>query len=231
MSKVLAGLFALILVLGCVSNQNTFVYGAEFGIKIGTQRLESDSESFRPRMGLFYSIDLGKNFKLQPEVYLSYFTYDYAGINFTGTESARKEVRYYDNLRYLEVPILIKYRMPLKGDLKPVLLVGGYAAIRLSERTPDHEVSMESLDWWEFYETPLIRDYAGIEGGVVLGLGLEHGSGKTRLSFDVRFNIGLTNMARVSSSYTLRDSFGIDFLPYDYTQRNHSMSFSVGLSF
>lgn len=231
MNKVLVGWFVMMLVLGCVCNQNTFVYGSEFGIKIGTQRLESGSESFRPRMGLFYSIDLGKNFKLQPEVYLSYFTYDYAGINFAGTESARKEIRYYDNLSYLEVPVLIKYRMPLKGDLKPVLLVGGYAAIRLSERTPDYEVSKESVDWWEFYETPLIRDYAGIEGGAVLGLGLEHGSGKTKLSFDVRFNIGLTKLARISSSFPIRDSFGIEILPYNYTQRNHSMSFSVGLSF
>jgi hypothetical protein len=43
MKKVLAGWFVMMLVLGCVCNQNTFVYGAEFGVKIGTQRLESGS--------------------------------------------------------------------------------------------------------------------------------------------------------------------------------------------
>jgi len=231
MNKVFAGWFVVMLVLGCM--QGTFINGSEseFGVRIGTQRLESGSESFRPRMGLFYGIELGKGFSLQPEIYLSYYTYDYAGINFSGTASARKEIRYYDNLRYLEVPVLIKYRVPLKGDLAPVLLVGGYGAIRLGDRTPDYEVSKDNLEWWEFYETPLIREYPGIEAGAVLGLGLEHGGDKTRLSFEVRFNIGLTKLARVYSSQATIDRYGNPFLLYNYTQRNHSVSFMVGLSF
>jgi len=59
MNKVLVGWFVMMLVLGCFCNQSTFVYGSEFGVKKGTQRLESGSESFRPRMGLFYNSAVG----------------------------------------------------------------------------------------------------------------------------------------------------------------------------
>jgi hypothetical protein len=182
-------------------------------------------------VGLFYSFQLGKNFCLQPEIYLSYYTYDYAGVVYPGTSTSRKELRFYDNLRYLEIPVLLKYWIPLKGDLRPVIVAGGYAAFRLSGQIPPDEPAKMGEAYWEDYQTPLVRDYAGLEGGVVVGIGIEHGSGNTKLSFDVRFNIGLTTLAKIFSSFPLRDEFGAYVLPYNYTQRNHSMSFTVGLSF
>jgi hypothetical protein len=119
----------------------------------------------------------------------------------------------------------------LKGDLRPVFVAGGYAAFRLSEQIPADEAAKLATDWWEGYEAPLNREYAGVEGGVVLGIGIEHGSGNTKLSFDVRFNIGLSTLAKVFSSFPTRNEYGIYALSYDYSQRNHSMSFMVGLSF
>ena len=207
------------------------IYGAEFGVRIGTQRLESNSESFRPKVGLFYSFQLGKDFSLQPEIYLSHYTYDYAGVVFAGSSTSRKELRFYDNLRYLEIPVLLKYRIPLKGDLRPAIVAGGYAAFRLSKQIPVDEPASLGVDYWEDYQTPLVRDYAGLEGGIVVGIGIEHGSGNTKLSFDVRFNIGLTTLAKIYSSFPLRNESGTYVLPYDYTQRNHSLSFMAGLSF
>ncbi|MGD2092939.1 MAG: porin family protein [Candidatus Aminicenantes bacterium] len=224
---VVGTLMVLLLILWCVPE----VYGAEFGVKIGTQRLESNSESFRPKVGLFYSFQVGKNVNLQPEIYLSYNTYDYAGVVFAGSTTGRKELRFYDNIRYLEIPVLIKYRIPLKGDFRPVFVAGGYAAFRLSGQIPADEASKLATDWWEGYDAPLSRDYADVEGGLVLGIGIEHGSGNTKLSFDIRFNIGLSTLANVFSSYPTRNEYGVEALSYDYSQRNHSMSFMVGLSF
>jgi hypothetical protein len=224
---VVGTILVLLLVLCGVPD----VYCAEFGVRIGTQRLESNSEAFRPKVGLFYSFQLGKNFNLQPEVYLSYNTYDYAGVVFAGSASSRKELRFYDNIRYLEIPVLLKYRVPLNGDLRPVFVIGGYAAFRMSGQVTADDSSKLSTDWWEGYEAPLSREYAGVEGGVVLGIGIEHGSGNTKLSFDVRFNIGLSTLAKVFSSFPTRNEFGNYALSYDYSQRNHSMSFMVGLSF
>jgi hypothetical protein len=227
MRKTFFGCLVLMMFLSMVQS----VYAARFGVKFGTQRLDSDSESFHPKVGLFYSIRLGKNISLQPELYLSNFTYDYAGINFEGTETARKQVRFYDNLRYIEVPVLLKYTVPLSGDIKPIILVGGYTAFRISEKIPDYDMLYENKDWWDFYNTPLVREYPNMDAGLVLGIGIEHGSKKTRLSFDVRFNIGLTNLAKVYSSEKVENSYGEYILPYDYSQRNHSLSFTVGLSF
>ena len=119
----------------------------------------------------------------------------------------------------------------MKGDLRPVVVAGGYAAFRLSQQIPADDSSQLATDWWAEYDTPLSREYAGVEGGIVLGIGIEHGSGNTKLSFDVRFNIGLSTLANVFSSYPTRNEFGVEALSYDYSQRNHSMSFMVGLSF
>jgi hypothetical protein len=224
---VVGTIMVLLLVLCSVPE----VHGAEIGVRIGTQRLESNSESFRPKVGLFYSFQLGKNFNLQPEIYLSYNTYDYAGVVFAGSSFSRKELRYYDNIRYLEIPVLLKYRIPLKGDLRPVFVGGGYAAFRLSGQIQADDALKLGADWWGEYETPLSREYAGVEGGIVLGIGIEHGSGNTKLSFDVRFNIGLSTLAKVFSSFPTRNEFGVDTLSYDYSQRNHSMAFMVGISF
>jgi len=232
MTQVFRGyVVGIVLVLLLVLCGVPDIYGAEFGVRIGTQRLESNSESFRPKVGLFYSFPLGKNFSLQPEIYLSYYTYDYAGVVYPGTSTSRKELRFYDNLRYLEIPVLLKYRIPLKGDLRPVVIAGGYAAFRLSEQIPPDEPARMGEAYWADYQTPLVRDYAALEGGVVVGIGIEHGSGNTKLSFDVRFNIGLTALAGIYSSVPLENEYGFYTLPYDYTQRNHSMSFMVGLSF
>jgi len=232
MTQVFRGcVIGTIIVMLLVFCGVTDVYGAEFGVRIGTQRLESNSESFRPKVGLFYSFQLGKNFNFQPEIYLSYYTYDYAGIVFAGTLISRKELRFYDNIRYLEIPLLLKYRIPLKGDLRPVFVAGGYAAFRLSQQIPADDATELATDWWAEYQGPLSREYAGVEGGIVLGIGIEHGSGNTKLSFDVRLNIGLSTLAKIFSSYPTRNEFGVYLLPYDYSQRNHSMSFMVGLSF
>ena len=35
------------------------IFGAEVEVRIGIQRLESNSESFRPKVDLFYSFQLG----------------------------------------------------------------------------------------------------------------------------------------------------------------------------
>ncbi|MCP4151148.1 MAG: PorT family protein [bacterium] len=205
-------------------------YASEIGLRIGSQRMGSGNEYFRFKVGMFYSIDMSDNFKLQPEVYFSTYSYDYAGLTYMGADWSRKELRYYDNLSYIEVPVLVKYRIPLAGDLRPVILAGLYAAIRLNEVTPEYTENEFYSDgeFWEGFEIGLNRDYAKVEGGVVLGIGVEHGTGKTRLSFDVRFNLGLTKLTTVYTSYP-EELMYTDQV--SYSKRNNSMSFNVGLSF
>jgi hypothetical protein len=205
------------------------VEAAEFGMKVGVQRLENQGNNFRFRMGLYYGMDLGKNFSLQPELYLSQYQYNYGGLVYGNTASAGKDIRFFDKLRYLEAPVLLKYRVPLSGDLRPVVMAGVYGALRLSDRQPALEDPQLSSFWWAEFETPLIREYPPLEAGLVAGLGIEHGSGKTRMVFDVRFNIGLTRLVRINSA-SFENSVGEE-ISYKYSQRNHSLIFTVGLGF
>lgn len=207
------------------------VLGAEFGLRLGTQRLDSDSQALRPKVGLYYAFSLGKGgrFLLQSEIYYSSFRFEYAGTTYEGSSAANKQTRYFDDLRYIEVPVVIKYRLPQLGDVQPVIILGGYAAFRLSEGQPEYDFSERNPEYWSVFIAPLIREYAGIESGLVVGLGVEHVGSKTRLCFDVRFNIGLTDLASVKNS-TLINLYGTR-LGQDYHQRNHSLSFMIGFGF
>lgn len=206
--------------------------GAEFGVRFGTQRLDSGSQAFRPKVGLFYAFPLnsGGKFHVQIEAYYSSFRFEYAGTSSEGSSQSNKQTRYYDNLHYIEIPLLLKYRLPMMGDLQPVVLVGGYAAFRLSEREPQYDYLDANPDFWSEYSNPIVRDYASIESGLVVGIGVEHVGSKTRLSFDLRFNIGLTDMAKVTSYSEIVNEIGT-VVAGDYQQRNRSLAFMVGISF
>lgn len=202
---------------------------ASVGVKLGVHRLDNNSSnSFSTRLGLFCNFALGGNFSLQPELYLNNYIYPYGGEYYSLGDTS-KETVYSDKLRYLEVPLLIKYRVPIKGDLRPVVFGGLYAAFRLSEKKPELKDYQLDESFWGFYNTPLLREYPGVEGGWIIGLGLEHGQGRTRMHFDVRLNIGLTHLAKVTSS--AYNYLGESITPYDYSDRNHSLSFNMGISF
>ncbi len=209
------------------------------GLRLGTQRLDTENDYFKLKAGVYYSFQISDQISIQPEIALLNYTYDYIGITYYDNQSGNKHLRYYDNLRFIEVPVLLKYCFPLKGDLKPVLLAGGYASFRLTEKVPEYESDQNraiyndldsgySEGFWGDFEVPLIREYASVDWGIILGIGVEHGIGKTRLSFDVRFNIGLNDIVTVRSAEY--DNYK-NSNPIQFTKRNQSISFNIGLSF
>lgn len=205
----------------------------EFGVKLGFQRTDFEKEGTFDlstyKIGLFYSVDLGDNFSFQPELYFSHH----------GTRTYRSGVDDYyfstetkcyapapfplvsrQKLSYIEVPLLLKYTVPLRGDLKPVLYFGGYVALRVSKEfefdTYAYDAENETYNavyGWRHIDI----QYKKTDRGGILGVGLEHGMGKTRMYIDFRFNIGFVDVYQWN-------------LKYDEKQ-NRSLSLLVGLSF
>lgn len=205
----------------------------ELGVKVGVQRTDFEKEgSFDLstfRVGLFYSVDLGDNFSFQPELYFSHHgtrTYR-SGVNdyYFNTESACYAEPPFplisrQKLSYIEVPLLLKYTLPFRGDLKPVLYLGGYVAFRVSKKFEFDTYTYDTVSglYSEAYGWRHIDiQYRKTDRGGILGVGLEHGMGKTRMHIDFRVNIGFVNVYE----WNIR----LD------EKQNRSLSLLVGLSF
>ena len=206
---------------------------SELGVKLGFQRTEFEKEGTFDlstyKIGFFYSVDLGDNFSFQPEFYFSHHgtrTYRSGMENYYfNTESS--ELYVYppfplvsrQKLSYIEVPLLLKYTVPFRGDLKPVLYIGGYVALRVSKKFEfDYMYDSESALYSETYGWRHIDiQYKQTDRGGILGVGLEHGMGKTRMHIDFRVNIGFVNVYEWN--------INLD------EKQNRSMSLLVGLSF
>lgn len=186
------------------------VLHGSIGIKTGLQRAEyEENNSFNLnsyKIGVFYSFRLGKDVLLQPELYFSHFgSRFYSSGWMTGTINK-------ETLSYIELPFLVKYRVPLSSGLRPVVFGGGYFAYRVSRNLYDKVT--------EIYEgcvgPPVIYiPHSERDGGIVMGVGLEHMGKSTGMHFDLRVNIGLLDVYDGTE---------------EYKKRNHSLSFMVGVS-
>jgi hypothetical protein len=213
----------------------------DFGLKLGPQRSHLDDSAFNLghfKIGLFYTIPLGGRLKLNPEIYFSHLGSRAIHIRYSSKELSRPiDEQYEDRLSYIEIPLLLTFSVPTRGNLEPVVFAGGYIAIRVSQNLAlpqgiDWQHPWENREYWSQSEyltytegdsaLPYTNDdiyhaYAGSEGGVVLGIGLEHSLGSGKLIFDWRLNLGLTNIYRAS--------------PDARERRNNAMTFMIGLGF
>ena len=198
----------LLMVLGCAGN----VYGFEFGIKGGPETSYSELQYQGFKVGVFTTFPLWKNVVLQPELYVTQRKIPYAGTTVEGF-GVHGFLHVYDEMKYVEVPVLVKYTFNLKGDFRPIVFGGVYGAFRVS-KNPGFE--------YEWFETPLKstnRRFKTMEGGVVIGVGLEHGRGKTKMLMEVRYNHGITTMRELLFSGSV------------YPDVHTEMTFMVGLGF
>lgn len=193
----------------------------ENGFKIGYQHNEGY------KAGLFYSINLGSGFSLQPELYFSQREYKYG--DYPTCYGVSDEIAFcpqshygYDAVRFIEVPVLFKYRFNLRGNFKPVILAGAYAAFRVSPgKVYDDDY------WWSLYRT-----YEDVDAGLIAGIGFEHQMKNIKVHYDFRYNFGLVEVQKVWRSFV--EVYG--FVPggdawVSEKRKTSSFSLLVGVSF
>jgi hypothetical protein len=162
------------------------VMAADFGIKAGYQ----GRDGFKA--GVFLGLDLAKNLQVQPELYYSQRKYQYTSFVYQHTFSSLYipplERDDFDTVKFIEVPVLLKYRANMRGHIKPVIFGGGYLAFNLEDK---------GRQWAMYPYYPFVdpeREYSQSEAGVIFGTGFEYGCGKMKMILDIRVNIGLTAM-------------------------------------
>jgi hypothetical protein len=197
-----------LVVFGFSAAFSTHALANQLGIKTGFQT-KTDF-----KFGIFYAIDLNQNLRIQPEIYYSQRKYE---IDIPNEWKFLPEQRDHtmDTLKYIEVPLLLKFKVNLKGPITPVLFGGGYAVFKVGERLA--EINVLAL--------LIPRNYTEMNGGIVMGAGFELALGKITLHTDLRANIGFGRWWQIDYPLPPGDSSLL------YGSKSSSFSIFAGISF
>ena len=146
--------------------------------------MEEDlGEELKSKWGLcaggFIRFNISETFAIQPEV-----LYTMKGAKFEETIDG-ETMKFEMNLSYLEVPVLLKLMIPTSGGVKPSLFAGPTLAIKLSSKT--------KLKYAGQTEEEDIEDMKDTDFGLIIGAGVDFGT----LTFDLRYNLGLTTISDI----------------------------------
>lgn len=157
--------------------------GANFANFYGEDLKELEEglgEDFESKLGIciggFITVNISEMFAIQPEV-----LYSMKGSKAEGTLFG-ETFKLQFNLSYLEIPVLVKLRIPTQGNVKPSLFVGPSLAIKLSGKMK-FEYAGES-------EEEDIEELKDTDFGLIIGAGFDFG----KLTVDLRYNLGLTKI-------------------------------------
>ncbi len=85
-------------------------------------------------------------------------------------------------LDYIEIPVLVKYNIPMEGNMTPCIFAGPAFGINMSAKVDDGDDSYD------------IYNKKSMDIGLAFGAGLDMAMGQGKLTFDVRYTLGLTKV-------------------------------------
>jgi hypothetical protein len=183
--------------------------GASFGIKAGMNIANMHgyyAGGLDSRIGFcgggFVGFGLTDVFVIQTEAF-----YTQKGVRWEIRQSPLGPWKETYKLDYIEIPLLFKFKLPVKGWVKPTVFVGPAFAINVNATYRlETDVTWQEWDYDEFFKD---TDF-----GIVLGGGVDFTLNKGKIVFDCRYTIGLIT--------TSED---------DWDQKNKVVSFMLGYSF
>jgi len=186
--------------------------------------------------GLTANFPVTKFFVLQPEVL--YFqkggVYDVGvPLSIPGITVSVHDTR---SLAYIEMPLLLKFLIPLRGSFRPSFFVGPSLALNFSGKLKSKiDIEVPGLSFTLRETKDLKAELNDVEFSFVLGGGFDLDLGKGRLLVDNRFFFGLkTNGFKVvvpASKFAALGFPAAEDFGYDLNMFNYVMSISVGYLF
>jgi hypothetical protein len=183
----------LVLSITCISFSTSAQ--VRFGVKAGynlstliysgTVTLDGEKSKSGFNAGLYASIPFSESFSLQPE-----FVYSQQGADFQNNTD--KGTLNYD---YLNIPVLIKYKLPVGLFLETGLQVG--ILLTANEKSNGNSTDIMYKTYSPDYAWPM-------------GLGYEMPN--KHFGIDLRYNLGLINILRSGSDVNVKNSvfqFGV----------------------
>ncbi len=217
-------LTACFIALGAISAsaQGRVEFGIRGGLNLATQSTENtgwvsivrdETYGSRPtdnfsassrsgyQLGTFATFNLGSFLAIQPEL-----LYTEKGIkvegrlaetpdNTPGNVTLRYDLAEEIKLTYLEIPVLVKFRIPIHGSVEPSLFAGPAFAFGAAGREDTElrlRVSNETLAFDETFTINTdINNLRGLDIGLVVGGDIKIRSGSTSFILDARYTVGI----------------------------------------
>ncbi|MBN2572125.1 MAG: PorT family protein [Ignavibacteriales bacterium] len=195
MKKALVVMLAVLLVMSTNIFAQKFVVGVKGGLNLAN--VTSDPEppyelNTRTAMvaGAFVGLNFG-SFTVQPELLYSMkgttSSFDILGVTVDNTTKAD----------YFEIPVLLKYNIPLPGAVTPSIFVGPSIGFLLScKNVSEAGGSTSEIDYTDSTKS---TDF-----GLVFGAGLSINVGSLILTLDGRYNLGLTDINNSSEAVEIK---------------------------
>ncbi len=164
------------------------------------------------QIGMFYCLELGQKWTLQPELLFAAKGIDYS------KKFLYDDITYKININYLELPVLIKYQLG-KGEKWPTgIYLGPYSAYKLNAtRNTKVEGVKESAE---------VTNVKSVDFGCLVGVMVNRKLNSGELTFDFRISYSLINMMDTIDGHIPEYDKMTD--PY---ARNINITFSVGYLF
>ncbi|HEY5132377.1 MAG TPA: porin family protein [Candidatus Krumholzibacteriaceae bacterium] len=158
-----------------------FAKGMMFGVKGGLNLANltgSDVNNASIKTGIdvgaFLTYDISDIFAVEPELLFS----------MKGAKSDSASVTGSWKINYIEIPILLKAKLPTDGKIKPCIYVGPGIGFLLSSKISD-DIEIDMKDFTKSTDITLIA-----------GAGVSYMMEKGALSFEARYEVGLSTIAK-----------------------------------
>ena len=156
-------------------------------------------------IGCFFNYEVSPSFSIQPEL-----KYTRKGVNVTGLGTFEDSydgddlAAEYDvlvdkiELTYIEVPVLLKFKLPAKGNFRPSIFAGPAMAFNIGQ---SREMDVEYTVFVDGYPVdgfirgePEITNLKSTDMGLVFGGEIRIPYGSINLSLDARYTMGMTDV-------------------------------------
>ncbi len=153
-------------------------------------------------LGTFFTFNISKKVVIQPEVY--YAVKGAAFSNTYGGESFKQKVK----LNYIEVPLLVKVNLPVKGV--SALFAGFYGALNIGSTAITRYAG-------ETRKESIRGEIQGGDFGLVGGTSIDFRMGTRKLILDLRYSTSLQNIRKsVFTNYKVKNSVFYCIIGYTF---------------
>ncbi len=196
MKKTILPIFLILFAAATlVQAQSELSFGPTIGINFATiggkdadQLVNNLSSKTGLYIGGFMNYQFSSMFALQPEI----------AYTMKGATAASQGVNYTFSLNYIEVPVLLKFYIPIQGanNITPTLFAGPAFAFNVAS-------NVEASANGQNQTADLSSQTKGFDFGLAFGGGVGFKVGTGSLDFSVRYTLGMTSFDNSGNNLTL----------------------------
>ncbi len=208
-------------------------------IDASPQSLDKNYEKFN-KIGVQAGLDFTYLYKmlivsLQPNFRRESFAYSnqYMWVDETNSDNTL-ELNYYQEhkLDFIEIPLIVKVSF-LQGSIKPFIGVGGYYGWLVNA---NKSITVDGVDRASGSDYPFNKEslsvgasdlFVNYNAGVVGSIGVNYDPGNIRLTFEIQYRYGLTNITNTANRFTDNRLAGIGDALDDLSLNNLAINFGV----